>query len=79
LIQFVWGYLYDVSFITINTMISIAVPGIAQLIQQVFLNFIYVDLLWAEYWLPQLFSQEGEAESNSGGLNSYFEDNGFET
>jgi len=60
-------------------MISIAVPGIAQLIQQVFLNLIYVDLLWAEYWLPQLFSQEGESESKTGGLNRYFEDNGFET
>ena len=56
-----------------------AVPGIAQLIQQVFLNLIYVDLLWAEYWLPQLFTQEEEAESKIGGLNRYFEENGFDT
>ena len=79
MIQLVWGYLYDVSFITINTMISMSVPGIAQLIQQVFLNLIYVDLLWAEYWLPQLFTQEGEGESNTFGLNRYFEENGFDT
>jgi hypothetical protein len=37
---------------TVNSMISMPVPGIVQLIQQVLLNFIYVDILLTDMWLP---------------------------
>ena len=44
-IQYLWGLLNDMSFLTIMTMISITVPGIAKLIQGALLNFIYLDIL----------------------------------
>jgi hypothetical protein len=62
---------------TVNSMISMPVPGIVQLIQQVLLNFIYVDILLTDMWLPQLFMNPNEAQKEQKGINSYFEQNGF--
>jgi hypothetical protein len=45
IIQYIWGLLNDMSFLTINAMISITVPGTAKLIQMALLNFIYLDIL----------------------------------
>jgi hypothetical protein len=47
----------DLSFLTINTMISISVPGVAQMIQQVLLNLIYFDILYTELWFPELLDK----------------------
>lgn len=44
----------DFSFLMINTMLSISVPGIAQIIQEVLVNFIYLDLMMLEKWMPQV-------------------------
>jgi hypothetical protein len=44
-IQYIWALLNDMSFLTINAMISITVPGTAKLIQMALLNFIYLDIL----------------------------------
>jgi hypothetical protein len=54
-IQYIWNMLDDFSFLTINTMISLNVPGIVQLVTSVLINFIYVDILLTDLWLPQLF------------------------
>jgi hypothetical protein len=54
-IQYIWNMLDDFSFLTINTMISLTVPGIVQLVTSVLINFIYVDILLTDLWLPQLF------------------------
>jgi hypothetical protein len=51
----VWGYLEDVSFITVNSLISISVPGLAQIFMQLILNLIYVDLLMTDKWFIPLF------------------------
>ena len=60
-IQYIWNMLDDFSFLTINTMISLNVPGIVQLVTSVLINFIYVDILLTDLWLPQLFeSKEDE-------------------
>jgi hypothetical protein len=48
------------------------VPGIVQLIQQVLLNFIYVDILLTDMWLPQLFMGPNENDE-SAAINTYFE------
>ena len=58
-------------------MISMPVPGIVQLIQQVLLNFIYVDILLTDLWLPYLFMNTNEAPSEQKAINPYFEQNGF--
>ena len=51
LIQFLWSYLDDFQFLTINTLISYQVPGVGQMIQYVLLNIIQVDILQTEKWL----------------------------
>ena len=60
-VQHIWNCLDDFSFMTINSMISMPVPGIVQLIQQVLLNFIYVDILLTDLWLPQMFMTQKDS------------------
>lgn len=46
----------DISFLTILSMISISVPGLASIILSAFLKFIYMDILHTDLWLiPILF------------------------
>ncbi len=78
-VQYIWNCLDDFSFLTINSMISMPVPGIVQLIQKVILNFIYIDILLTDLWLPQLFQTGKEQIESTGGINSFFEENGFAT
>ncbi|TNV86580.1 hypothetical protein FGO68_gene10524 [Halteria grandinella] len=66
----------DMSFLMIQTMISINMPGIVQQIQGAMLNFIYMDLLKTDQWLPQLLFSEEELEDDEG-LNFYFDINGY--
>lgn len=71
----------DFSFLMINTMISLSVPGIAQLILQVLVNFVYLDLLMMERWFPAVLQWvNGNNDNFSNGdapLNSFFDDNGL--
>lgn len=77
LIQLFWLHLDDMSFMLINTLISIAVPGVVQLVLSVLINFIYIDVLFTDYWVPQLFRTTTQSIENKGGLNLYFEENGY--
>jgi hypothetical protein len=43
------------SFLTILTLISINVPGIAKTIQGVLLSFIYLDILMTDLWFLKVF------------------------
>jgi len=55
-IQYLWGLLNDMSFLTICSMISINVPGIGKIIMTSLLNFIYLDILQTDLWLnPFIF------------------------
>lgn len=48
----------DMSFLTLQSLISITVPGIAKSIQKVILQFLYLDVLMTEDWLlPWLISE----------------------
>jgi len=58
-------------------MISMPVPGIVQIVQSVLLNFIYLDILLTDMWMPQLLFSNDKISENDSGLNSYFEENGF--
>jgi hypothetical protein len=68
----VWGCLEDISFITVNSLISISVPGLAQIFMQLFLNLIYIDLLMTDKWFIPLFYKKGEVDFNTKPLNKYF-------
>jgi hypothetical protein len=81
------------SFLTINAMISIIVPGSAKLIQMALLNFIYLDILQTDKWLiPLLFKDVDDnatktevddddelviVEDTDAPLNDFFDENGF--
>jgi hypothetical protein len=52
--NFLWGSMNDMSFLTILSLISITVPGIAQIIQAVILKFLYLDILMTDEWLYPL-------------------------
>lgn len=69
----------DISFMTINMFISMPVPGIASLLQQVFLRIIYKDILYTDLWLPHIFHKKGQKDEETKGINSFFENNGFDS
>jgi hypothetical protein len=54
------------SFLTILTLISISVPGIAKIIQSVLIGFICMDLLQTDKWLAHysLFNELNISSSN---------------
>jgi len=59
-------------------MISMSVPGVAQMIQVVLINFIYFDILFTEYWFPEFMDTiKLDLNFEDHPLNSYFEENGF--
>lgn len=65
-IQYLWGLLNDMSFLTICSMISISVPGIGKILQSALLNFIYMDILQTELWLyPLLFPSKPYGEEDA--------------
>jgi hypothetical protein len=67
-IQIFWLYFYDTSFLTINLLISLPVPGIVQLMQAAFLNLLYFDIFYSENWLPYMFPVD-QSEDEESGLN----------
>jgi hypothetical protein len=56
--QLLWGMMNDMSFLTILTLISQNTPGLAQMIMNILLGFIYMDGLMTDKWLPQLLMNE---------------------
>ncbi len=58
--NFIWGSMNDMSFLTILTLISISVPGIAQVVQAIILKFLYLDIMMTEEWLTPWITKELE-------------------
>jgi hypothetical protein len=75
-LNFIWGSMNDMSFLTLLALISIMVPGFAQLITKIILKFIYLDILQTEDWLLPWLTQE-ESDLLDGyddtALNDYFD------
>ena len=63
--NFLWGSMNDMSFLTILSLISITVPGIAQTIQAIILKFLYLDILMTDEWFyPIIIKKEEDFISN---------------
>jgi hypothetical protein len=90
--NFLWGSMNDMSFLTLMSLISITVPGIAQTIQAVILKFLYLDVLMTDEWLYPLISKEEEELLDTSipddeddeiwqdkAINEYFEQNGIQS
>lgn len=72
----IWDLLNDLSFIMVLSFISIGIPGLAQTIQKIFFELIYLDLLQTDKWLIPLIYEDTDAYEP---LNPYFELNGFQS
>ena len=55
----------DMSFLTILSLVSISVPGLAKIIQSALLGFICMDLLYTDRWLNPLIFPEDSGVSSS--------------
>jgi hypothetical protein len=77
LLQNIWIRLDDMSFMSINSMISMPVPGMVQLINNVVMSFIYVDIFLSDKWMPQLFYGLERVDEDNEPLNNYFEESGY--
>ena len=44
----------DLQFLTINSMISMSVPGITQIVQSILLNIIFMDIIFTEKWAQKI-------------------------
>jgi hypothetical protein len=81
-VQLLWVQLCDLSFLTISSMISISIPGIASVIQAVMIKYAYFDILYTELWLEDFMGTIGlymDEVKNDKALSVAFENNGFES
>lgn len=64
----------------INTLISISVPGIAPIMMQAIMNFVYFDLFIMENWFSDILEWINGKSINFSDdkpLNEYFDENGY--
>ena len=81
-VQLLWIQLCDLSFLTISSMISISIPGIASVIQAVMIKYVYFDILYTELWLEDFMGSIGlyiDEVKNDIALSVEFENNDFES
>ncbi|TNV84408.1 hypothetical protein FGO68_gene192 [Halteria grandinella] len=76
LINHLWDLLSDLSFMMILSVISINVPGLVQIVQQILLNFIYMDLFQTDKWVIPIFYTEEELAQDEP-MNIFFDLNGL--
>ena len=64
----------DLSFLMINTMISMSVPGVAMMVSGALINLIYFDILYTERWFPDFMeSIKFDFNIDDHPLNVYFD------
>jgi hypothetical protein len=51
IIQILWNQMLDISFLPINSLIAIPIPGIPYIIQAVMMKYIYFDVFYTELWI----------------------------
>lgn len=51
IIQMAWTQILDISFLPINSMIAITIPGTSSSIQTLMINYIYFDIFYTEFWV----------------------------
>ncbi len=50
-LNLIWASLNDLSFLTLLSLISLTVPGLAHSLQQVVLKLLFLDVLLTDQWL----------------------------
>lgn len=80
IVQFFWVQLCDLSFLTINSMISMSPRGAASVIQAVMLKYAYFDVFYTEKWMDQSLAGIGletDEVQDDQALSLELENNGF--
>jgi len=60
-------------------MISLPVPGIVQLVNNVMLSLIYIDIFLSDMWMTQIFYGKDKIDEDNEPLNSFFDENGYQS
>ena len=82
IVQIIWNSMPDLSFLIINSMISMSPPGVASVIQAAIIKYLYFDILYTESWINEFMARIGlnfDEVKNDIALSSEFENNGFES
>ena len=80
LIQMIWLQLEDISFLVINSLLAISIPGLPSTILSFLMKYIFFDILYTELWITKFMNGIGidfEKMKNDTALNVQFSDNGF--
>jgi hypothetical protein len=59
IIQIIWSQMLDNSFLTMNSFIGVAIPGIPKTIQEVMIKYIYFDIFYTELWIDKFMESIG--------------------
>jgi hypothetical protein len=81
-IQMIWIQLEDLSFLVINSLLQISIPGLPSTIQGFLMKYIFFDILYTELWIAKFMGGIGiefDKVKNDKALNVQFSDNGFES
>jgi hypothetical protein len=62
---------------SINSLISMPVPGMVQLFNKIIMSFIYVDIFLSDKWMPELFYGLERVNDDNEPLNNYFDESGY--
>ena len=80
IIQIIWIQFEDISFLVINSLLQISIPGLPSTILGFLMKYIFFDILYTELWNPQFMSGIGiefDKVKNDTAINVQFSDNGF--
>ena len=81
-IQMVWIQFEDLSFLVINSLLQISIPGLPSTIQGFLMKYIFFDILYTELWISKLMGGIGidfGKLTNDTAINVQFSDNGFDS
>jgi hypothetical protein len=80
LIQLLWIQFEDISFLVINSLLQISIPGLHSTILGFLMKYIFFDILYTELWGAKFMGGIGvdfDMVKNYTSINFQFSDNGF--
>jgi hypothetical protein len=81
-IQLLWIHFEDISFLIINSLLQISIPGLPSTILGILMKYIFFDILYTELWVAKFMGGIGVdygTVKNDTAINAQFSDNGFDS
>ena len=76
----IWIQFEDISFLVINCLVQISIPGLPSTILGFLMKYIFFDILYTELWLTKFMNSIGldfDGLKNDEPINDQFSDDGF--